>query len=89
MSELSTQLAASLPPDPGSGPEWVRALRNSGAEQFRAHGLPDRKDEAWKYTRLGVLENRDIQLAVITGGGGFRIIPPRTVAGDSPPGQHA
>ena len=66
MSELSTQLAASLPPDPGSGPEWVRALRNSGAEQFREHGLPNRKDEAWKYTRLGVLDKREMQLASLT-----------------------
>ena len=66
MTELSTQLAASLPPDPGSGPGWVRALRSNGAEQFRLHGLPDRKDEAWKYTRLGVLDKREIQLVSLT-----------------------
>ena len=66
MTELSAQLAASLPPDPGSGPGWVRALRSNGAEQFRLHGLPDRKDEAWKYTRLGVLDKREIQLVSLT-----------------------
>ena len=63
MSELSTQLAESLPSDSGSGPEWVRALRKTGAEQFRRHGLPVRKDEAWKYTRLGRLDKRELQLS--------------------------
>ena len=65
MSELSTQWAKTLPPNSGSGPEWVRVLRNTGAEQFRKHGLPSHKDEAWKYTRLGVLDKRDIQLATL------------------------
>jgi len=64
MSELSTQLAAALPQDFGPGPGWLNALRNSGAEQFRAHGLPTRKDEAWKYTGLGLLDQREIQLAL-------------------------
>ncbi len=65
MSELSTQLAAALPQDFGPGPGWLSALRNSGAEQFRAHGLPTRKDEAWKYTGLGLLDQREIQLALV------------------------
>ena len=64
MSELSTQLAAALPRDFGSGPEWVGALRDAGAEQFRAHGLPTRKDESWKYTGLGLLDQREVQLAL-------------------------
>jgi len=63
MSELSAQLAAVLPPDSGPGPGWVRALRDNGARQFRKHGLPTRKDEAWKYTGLGVLDQRGVQLA--------------------------
>ena len=66
MSELATQLAAALPQDSGPGPEWVKALRNTGAEQFRAHGLPTRKDEAWKYTGLGLLDQREVQLALVT-----------------------
>ena len=65
MSELSTQLAAALPRDFGPGPEWLSALRHSGAEQFRAHGLPTRKDESWKYTGLGRLDQREIQLALV------------------------
>ncbi len=74
MSELATQLAAALPQDSGPGPEWVKALRNTGAEQFRAHGLPTRKDEAWKYTGLGLLDQREVQLALVT----------ETPASDSP-----
>ena len=66
MSELSTQLAESLPSDLSGGPEWVRVLRQTGAEQFRRHGLPDRKDEAWKYTRLGRLDKRELQLSAAT-----------------------
>lgn len=66
MSELSTQLAAALPQDSGFGPEWFKALRESGAEQFRTYGLPTRKDEAWKYTGLAALEKDGVQLAPVT-----------------------
>ncbi len=38
-------------------------MRHAGAEQFRAHGLPTRKDEAWKYTGLGLLGQHATQLA--------------------------
>jgi len=66
MSELSAHLAAALPlQEPGPAPQWVQVLRNSGAEQFRAHGLPTRKDEAWKYTGLGVLDQRGLELATV------------------------
>ena len=63
MSELSTQLAAALPGDSGSGPDWLKALRQAGAEEFRNNGLPTRKDETWKYTGLGMLDQGGIQLA--------------------------
>lgn len=63
MSELSTQLAAALPQATGPGPAWFSALRESGAEQFRAHGLPTRKDETWKYTGLAKLEKGGVQLS--------------------------
>ena len=63
MNELSLQLAAELPQDSTPRPEWVRALRDGAAEQFREHGLPTRKDEAWKYTGLGALEQRGLRLA--------------------------
>ena len=64
MNEWSAQLAAELPQDSGMRADWLRALRDAGAEQFRAHGLPTRKDEAWKYTGLGVLEQHGARLAV-------------------------
>ena len=63
MSELSTQLAAALPKEFRSGPDWLRALRQNGAEQFQTHGLPTRKDEAWKYTGLGLLDQSGVKLA--------------------------
>jgi len=63
MNEFSAQLAADLPQDGKPRPEWVSALRDSAAEQFRVHGLPTRKDEAWKYTGLGALELRGTRLA--------------------------
>lgn len=63
MSELSAQLAAALPENAGVRPEWLKALREAGAEQFRTHGLPTRKDEAWKYTGLGLLGQSEVQLA--------------------------
>jgi len=63
MNEFSAQLAADLPQDSKPRPEWVSALRDSAADQFRANGLPTRKDEAWKYTGLGTLELRGTRLA--------------------------
>jgi len=62
MSELSTRLAESLPDNSGIRPEWLKSLRESGAAQFRAYGLPTRKNEAWKYTALGSLERAGVQL---------------------------
>jgi Fe-S cluster assembly protein SufD len=63
MNEFSQQLAADLSQDSKPRPEWVRALRDGAADQFRTHGLPTRKDEAWKYTGLGVLEQRGLRLS--------------------------
>ncbi|MCW8926300.1 MAG: hypothetical protein OQJ84_08595, partial [Xanthomonadales bacterium] len=63
MSGLTQQLAANLPEGAGPGPEWVAALRETAAGQFREHGLPTRRDEAWKYTSLQKLEQRGMQLS--------------------------
>ena len=63
MSELNSQLAADLPENTGVHPEWLKVIRETGAEQFRSHGLPTRKDEAWKYTGLGALGLAQVQLA--------------------------
>lgn len=45
-------------------PDWVGAVRARGADTFRQHGLPTRKDETWKYTRLGFLVQRNTRLAL-------------------------
>ena len=66
MSELSAKLAASLPSVSDFGPDWFKTLRATGAEQFRTHGLPTRKDEAWKYTGLSRLEKGGVQLASVS-----------------------
>ncbi len=63
MSELNSQLAADLPENSGVRPEWLKVIRETGAEQFRTHGLPTRKDEAWKYTGLSALGLAEVQLA--------------------------
>lgn len=63
MSELSALLAAGLPDNATVRPEWLKSLRESGAAQFRAYGLPTRKSEAWKYTALGRLERAGLQLS--------------------------
>ena len=63
MSELNSQLAADLPENTGVRPPWLKVIRETGAEQFRTHGLPTRKDEAWKYTGLGALGLAEVQLA--------------------------
>ena len=62
MSELSAALAEALPKHVEGGPEWLASLRSNGAKQFRAHGLPSRKDEAWKYTGLTRLAEGNLQL---------------------------
>ncbi len=62
MSELSARLAAALPDNSVVRPAWLKTLRETAAEQFRAYGLPTRKSEAWKYTALGTLERTDLQL---------------------------
>lgn len=63
MSELSAQLAAALPDNTGVRPEWLKKIRETGAEQFRIHGLPTRKSEAWKYTSLVRLDTSGLKLA--------------------------
>lgn len=39
-----------------AAPDWVRALRDTGAENFAATGLPAPKWEGWQYTSLRLLD---------------------------------
>lgn len=40
----------------GAEPAWLRELREAAWRGFSARGLPGRRDEDWKYTRLAALE---------------------------------
>ena len=40
-------------------PSWRSALRATGVEHLRAHGMPTRRMEAWKYTDISPLLKRD------------------------------
>lgn len=64
MSDFFTHLAEDLPSSAAGLPDWIAALRQQGADNVRQHGLPSRKDETWKYTRLGFLDQRETRLAV-------------------------
>ncbi len=37
-------------------PAWLREARDSAWQNFQARGIPGRKDEDWKYTRLAALD---------------------------------
>jgi Fe-S cluster assembly protein SufD len=64
MTELATQLAADLPQGDARYPVWFGTLRQSAAEQFCTHGLPTRRDEAWKYTGLRRIEESVTRLVI-------------------------
>ena len=64
MKDLAAQFASALPQDQDGGSGWVGVLRRSGAQRFRLHGLPTRKDEAWKYTGLGLFGQTGTRLGI-------------------------
>ena len=43
-----------IPPS-GAGPTWLAPARHESLKWLKARGLPTRKDEDWKYTRLDAL----------------------------------
>ncbi len=50
--------AATAHPLPGSGIAWLDTARRENLEAFVASGLPDQRQEAWKYTALRALAQR-------------------------------
>lgn len=48
---------------PGQNLHWLTAMRESALESFTAQGLPDSKDESWKYTQITQLQETDYCLA--------------------------
>ena len=68
MNELANSLVKDLTgPMDGSSAPWLAALRGKGSELFRAHGLPSKHLEQWKYTSLYKLEQQQPVLGVPTG----------------------
>jgi Fe-S cluster assembly protein SufD len=60
---------------PGSDVAWLDALRAQGIADFRTHGLPTRRVEAWRYTNLNALAKAgftpagsDVELATVPEG---------------------
>ncbi len=53
------------------GPGWLAAYRDQAANWFRRHGLPHPRDEAWRFTPLGVVT--EMQFAPATSGTGDRL----------------
>lgn len=43
---------------PGSGVDWIEAMRSENARRFRALGLPTVRDEDWKYTSIKPIAKR-------------------------------
>ena len=56
VQSLTDTSAAS--PLPGAGIGWLDAARKENLDAFIAHGLPDTRNEAWKYTALRALSQR-------------------------------
>jgi len=43
----------------GGEPEWVLDRRRTAFASFREQGFPTLRDEAWRFTRTGVIQQRD------------------------------
>ena len=56
-----------------AGPAWLNALRARGLAGFTASGLPDQRQEAWKYTGLGVLKDFGFEPSFV--GGALPTVP--------------
>ncbi|SEP04145.1 Fe-S cluster assembly protein SufD [Luteibacter sp. UNC138MFCol5.1] len=48
---------------PGTGIAWLDAARRENLDAFAAGGLPESREEAWKYTPLRALAQRGLALA--------------------------
>ncbi|MDT8321627.1 MAG: 4Fe-4S binding protein, partial [Xanthomonadales bacterium] len=57
INPLVQSWSESYRPDARSAvPPWLADLRDGAAQEFARSGLPQRKDEAWKYTPVRALE---------------------------------
>lgn len=83
MSALAQQWSdASRNSERLAGPQWLEQLRTAAADQLQEHGLPQRRDEAWKYTPMRLLEKLNPtvdgfdQQGALSGSEGEDLMPP-------------
>jgi len=55
---VESMQAAAVSGLPGTGIAWLDAARRDALRAFAAHGLPDTRNELWKYTALRALQQR-------------------------------
>lgn len=66
VAALADELADLEDELPGDDVAWVRTLRDDALERFRDTGFPGPKNELWKYTDVGAIEDADLQHAYRT-----------------------
>ncbi len=54
-SRASAQLLGLSPASPPGSPDWLAHLRSEAASSFERLGIPNRKEEGWRYTNLDPL----------------------------------
>ncbi len=54
-SRASAQLLELSPALPPGSPDWLNHLRSEAATSFERLGIPNRKEEGWRYTNLDPL----------------------------------
>jgi Fe-S cluster assembly protein SufD len=66
---------------PGNGAGWAADLRDGAMQEFRGLGFPTRRDEAWRYTDLTVLQKCPYPVAESIAATTAEDLPPRQDAG--------
>ncbi|MDH5493784.1 MAG: Fe-S cluster assembly protein SufD [Myxococcales bacterium] len=61
----SVPLLEALPLPSSTEPSWLSTRRQAAAEALRAHGLPTRKDEAWRFTPLDAIVDASFARATL------------------------
>lgn len=80
MAEAVTKLPM-LDGAPSGGPAWLGALRDQGRAAYVSQGLPGRRSEAWKYTRVDTLLKK---LAFVPAPAAAQDIPGGVLGCDAP-----
>jgi Fe-S cluster assembly protein SufD len=65
MSALAHWQAQHARVQQASATPWLRELRDDAWQRFETQGLPGRRDEDWKYTRLAALDRAEPRAAAV------------------------